>query len=164
MNTGTTLTVALIALAAGGFAGYRLAQPNHDAVPIVAVDAQKPAKKLLYYRNPMGLPDTSPVPKKDPMGMDYLPVYEGDEEAVDDGGLRISPGKVQKLGVRTSTASLQVLDRSLRASCRVDTSRSPCMSTISGRLPSSSMTRVLITACSATPSSRQLTAVPPCSS
>ena len=27
----------------------------------------------------MGLPDTSPVPKKDPMGMDYIPVYEGEE-------------------------------------------------------------------------------------
>ncbi|MBF0184023.1 MAG: efflux RND transporter periplasmic adaptor subunit [Magnetococcales bacterium] len=33
------------------------------------------ARKILYYRNPMGLPDTSPVPKKDSMGMDYIPVY-----------------------------------------------------------------------------------------
>jgi Cu(I)/Ag(I) efflux system membrane fusion protein len=32
--------------------------------------------KILYYRNPMGLPDTSPVPKQDSMGMDYLPVYQ----------------------------------------------------------------------------------------
>jgi membrane fusion protein, copper/silver efflux system len=31
--------------------------------------------KILYYRNPMGLPDTSAVPKQDAMGMDYLPVY-----------------------------------------------------------------------------------------
>jgi membrane fusion protein, copper/silver efflux system len=30
-------------------------------------------RKILYYRNPMGLPDTSPVPKKDWMGMDYIP-------------------------------------------------------------------------------------------
>ena len=35
--------------------------------------AAKPGeRKLLYYRNPMGLADTSPVPKKDPMGMDYI--------------------------------------------------------------------------------------------
>ena len=27
----------------------------------------------------MGLPDTSPAPKKDSMGMDYIPVYEGEE-------------------------------------------------------------------------------------
>jgi Cu(I)/Ag(I) efflux system membrane fusion protein len=32
--------------------------------------------KILYYRNPMGLADTSPVPKQDSMGMDYIPVYE----------------------------------------------------------------------------------------
>ena len=31
-------------------------------------------RKIKYYRNPMGLPDTSPVPKKDSMGMDYIPV------------------------------------------------------------------------------------------
>ena len=37
-------------------------------------------RKLLYYRNPMGLADTSPTPKKDPMGMDYIAVYEGEDE------------------------------------------------------------------------------------
>ncbi len=34
-----------------------------------------PDRRVLYYRNPMGEPDTSPVPKKDSMGMDYIPVY-----------------------------------------------------------------------------------------
>ncbi len=119
MRTGPTLIVVAIALAAGGFAGYRLASPKPDAaVPAVAVDGQKTAKKLLYYRNPMGLPDTSPVPKKDPMGMDYLPVYEGEDEA--ESGLKISPEKVQKLGVRTAAAKMQMLDRSVRASGRVE--------------------------------------------
>jgi membrane fusion protein, copper/silver efflux system len=33
-------------------------------------------KKLLYYRNPMDPKITSPVPMKDSMGMDYVPVYE----------------------------------------------------------------------------------------
>ncbi len=33
-------------------------------------------RKVKFYRNPMGLPDTSPTPKKDAMGMDYIPVYE----------------------------------------------------------------------------------------
>ncbi len=37
-------------------------------------------KKILYYRNPMGQSDTSPTPKKDSMGMDYIPVYEGDKQ------------------------------------------------------------------------------------
>src|SRR5438552_6749551 len=57
-------------------------------------------RKILYYRNPMGLPDTSPVPKKDWMGMDYIPVYEGEEQ--DDGKtVKVSLDKVQRSGVRT---------------------------------------------------------------
>ena len=51
-----------------------------------------------------------------------------------------------------------------RASSRVETVMSPCISTISGAFPSSSRTRVLTTACSSRPSSRADTAVPPFSS
>ncbi len=46
-----------------------------------ASSAPPQAKQILYYRNPMGAPDTSPVPKKDSMGMDYLPVYAEDSSA-----------------------------------------------------------------------------------
>ncbi len=69
--------------------------------------------KILYYRNPMGLPDTSPVPKKDSMGMDYVPVYEGD----DDAGpvVKISVDRVQKLGVRTESAAMRTLTHTIRA-------------------------------------------------
>jgi Cu(I)/Ag(I) efflux system membrane fusion protein len=35
-------------------------------------------RKILYYKDPMGGPETSPTPKKDSMGMDYLPVYAED--------------------------------------------------------------------------------------
>jgi Cu(I)/Ag(I) efflux system membrane fusion protein len=123
VRTGTTLIVAAIALAAGGFAGYRLALPKPEAVAQpVAVDGQKTARKLLYYRNPMGLPDTSQVPKKDPMGMDYLPVYEGEDET--GSGFRISAEKIQKLGVKSAPAKLQVLDKTVRASGRIEVDES----------------------------------------
>src|SRR6266481_2410937 len=55
--------------------------------------------RVLYYRNPMGLPDTSPAPKKDAMGMDYLPVYA--DEAGETGIVKINPERIQTLGVRT---------------------------------------------------------------
>jgi len=78
--------------------------------------ASKPAssdRKILYYRNPMGLPDTSPIPKKDPMGMNYIPVYEGDEP--DDGKtVKVSLERVQRSGVRTEKAESRVLVRSVR--------------------------------------------------
>lgn len=74
--------------------------------------AAKSERKLLYYRNPMGLPDTSPVPKKDSMGMDYLPVYAGDE--ADEKVIKLSPGRVQRSGVRSEAVSRQVVVRPIR--------------------------------------------------
>ena len=71
-------------------------------------------RKILYYRNPMGLPDTSPVPKKDWMGMDYIPVYEGEEQ--DDGKtVKVSLDKVQRSGVRTEAVEARVVVRPVRA-------------------------------------------------
>ncbi len=70
-------------------------------------------RKVLYYRNPMGLPDTSPVPKKDSMGMDYLPVYAG-EEATDGSTVKISAGKLQRAGVRTALAAKSAVTRPVK--------------------------------------------------
>ncbi|GGD87788.1 cation efflux system protein [Aureimonas endophytica] len=80
--------------------------PTAPAVP------ETGARKVLYYRNPMGLPDTSPVPKKDSMGMDYIPVYDGPEEEA--GIVRISPGRVQRTGVRTEAVERRSVSRPLR--------------------------------------------------
>ena len=46
-----------------------------------------------------GAPDTSPVPKKDPMGMDYIPVYADEQD--DPGTVKVSLDKIQRIGVRT---------------------------------------------------------------
>jgi Cu(I)/Ag(I) efflux system membrane fusion protein len=74
----------------------------------------KSDRKPLYYRNPMGLPDTSPAPKKDWMGMDYIPVYEGEDE----GGttVKVSLGKIQRAGVRTEEAGMVALAKPVRVS------------------------------------------------
>lgn len=119
MKTTPTLIAVALALAVGGFAGYRLA-PHEASGGDLAVDGQKSGKKLLYYRNPMGLPDTSPTPKKDPMGMDYLPVYEGEDAASGDSGIRVSAEKIQQMGVKVEPARLQVLDHQVRANGRID--------------------------------------------
>ncbi len=123
MKTGPLFIFLAVALTVGGFAGgYQFARQKTDGATAVTTvnpkNAQKP--KLLYYRNPMGLPDTSPVPKKDPMGMDYIPVYEGEADAAGDSGLKISAEKIQKMGVKAEPARLQVLDKSVRASGRVE--------------------------------------------
>lgn len=69
-------------------------------------------RRILYYRNPMGLPDTSPVPKKDSMGMDYLAVYEGEDS--DDGTIKLSPGKIQRAGVRSEPVVRKIIARMVR--------------------------------------------------
>ncbi|MBU6464020.1 MAG: efflux RND transporter periplasmic adaptor subunit [Bradyrhizobium sp.] len=66
--------------------------------PAPAAEA-KTERKITYYRNPMGLPDTSPEPKKDSMGMDYIPVYEGED--TDDGSVKLSPGRIQRTGAKS---------------------------------------------------------------
>ncbi len=95
---------------------YRAVHANED----VGFDGQLKAeakasvsRKILYYRNPMGLPDISKVPKKDAMGMDYIPVYEGDD--TDGTTVKLSAGKLQRIGVKTEPAALRVLAEPLRA-------------------------------------------------
>ena len=64
-------------------------QPAPAKMSMAEDEGASSEREVLYYRNPMGLPDTSPVPKKDSMGMDYIPVY-ADEDA-DDGTLSVTP-------------------------------------------------------------------------
>jgi Cu(I)/Ag(I) efflux system membrane fusion protein len=87
---------------------FDLAEQEPTAAPPVAAN-----RKLKYYRNPMGLPDTSPVPKKDSMGMDYIAVY--DDEDASDGTVKISLGKLQKTGVRSEQVKRRVLNMPVRA-------------------------------------------------
>ena len=70
-------------------------------------------RKIRYYRNPMGLPDVSASPKKDSMGMDYIPVYEGDE--TDDGSVKLSPGKIQRTGAKSEPVVRQPIRSIIRA-------------------------------------------------
>jgi Cu(I)/Ag(I) efflux system membrane fusion protein len=93
-------------------------EPSFDAKPTPAKSA-KADRKVLYYRNPMGLPDTSPVPKKDSMGMDYVPVYEGEEQD-GSGTIKVSLDKVQRSGVRTEKVARRTIVRPIRAVGAVD--------------------------------------------
>lgn len=127
MKRGAGVLAGVLAVAVALGAGYWLGNrgishgERSAAVQTEAAATQK-ERKILYYRNPMGLPDTSPVPKKDPMGMDYIPVYEGEEEpeAGAANQVRISVEKVQKLGVRTEQAAVRRLDRVVRAAGRIE--------------------------------------------
>ena len=121
MNAYAKATLVVVAVAAASAAGYWWGSRNARAPAALDREAVAPAtqakgqKKVLYYRNPMGLPDTSPVPKKDPMGMDYIPVYEGEELQSNGREIRVSMEKVQRLGVRTETVGRRELTQTVRA-------------------------------------------------
>ena len=86
---------------------------SFDTPPRGGPTSQPGARRILYYRNPMGLPDVSKAPKKDSMGMDYIPVYEGEDE--DGATVKVSPGKLQRIGVRSEPASMRVIAQPVRA-------------------------------------------------
>jgi Cu(I)/Ag(I) efflux system membrane fusion protein len=115
-STVALLGILLLAVACGG---YWLGRSH---VGPIAADSSEPASpKVLFYRNPMNPSITSPVPAKDEMGMDYVPVYaeEGAAEAVP-GTVSIDPTIVQDIGVRTSRAERRTLARQIRTVGRVE--------------------------------------------
>jgi Cu(I)/Ag(I) efflux system membrane fusion protein len=94
-------------------AGADISSDEPNSPPEMIATETRAERKIKYYRNPMGLPDTSPAPKKDSMGMDYIPVYEGDD--TDDGSVKLSPGKIQRTGVKSEPAELRRIRTLVRA-------------------------------------------------
>lgn len=75
-------------------------------------------KKILYWRAPMDPTYISPQPGKSPMGMDLIPVYEGEEAF--GATVRINPVTEQNIGVRTALVRRKDLSQTIRTIGRVD--------------------------------------------
>ncbi|MGK2921879.1 MAG: efflux RND transporter periplasmic adaptor subunit [Methyloceanibacter sp.] len=120
MTRLSSLAILAAGILAGAAGSYWYAH-RPEPMSMTATEHGEPAngeRKILYYRNPMGLPDTSKVPKKDSMGMDYIPVYA--DEADDSGTVKVSLAKVQRSGVRTETVSRKALTQEVRATGTVE--------------------------------------------
>lgn len=82
-------------------------------------------RKILFYRHPMDPSISSNVPAKDEMGMDYIPVYEGEDESTEESSVEgrssfsLSKASQQKIGVTSTVVSRQPLIREIRATGRV---------------------------------------------
>jgi len=81
---------------------------------------QSGQRRILFYRSPMNPSITSPVPAKDQMGMDYVPVY-ADEGASNQpaGTVTIDPVVEQNMGVRTGMAMFMELGRQVNTYGRI---------------------------------------------
>ncbi len=82
-------------------------EPGAPAATTSAATASGGERKVLFYRSPMNPRETSPVPRKDEMGMDYVPVYADEAEGGGAGPegfatVRIDPERQQLIGLKTS--------------------------------------------------------------
>jgi Cu(I)/Ag(I) efflux system membrane fusion protein len=92
--------------------------PAGSSAPAGVATGDAAERRVLHYRNPMNPSVTSPVPMKDQMGMDYVPVYL--EEVSTGGGVaghatvEVSPDELRLAGLRTAVARRGTLARAIR--------------------------------------------------
>ena len=85
--------------------------------PAGSTNASAPApnpsgeKKVKYYKSTMMLGEISKTPRKDSMGMDMVPVYEGED---DTSTISIDPVTIQKMGVRIAPVTKGPVRRVIR--------------------------------------------------
>lgn len=83
-----------------------------------AADGAATRQQPLYYRNPMDPTITSPVPAKDSMGMDYVPVYSDatalPSEVSGMATVALTSNGVQLAGVQTAPVQEMALSREIR--------------------------------------------------
>src|SRR5712664_2773303 len=71
------------------------------------------ARNIKYYKSTMMPGEVSSTPAKDSMGMDMVPVYEG-ETAAESSTISIDPVTVQNMGLRTALVTRGPLWRTIR--------------------------------------------------
>ncbi|MFH7326968.1 efflux RND transporter periplasmic adaptor subunit [Desulfurivibrio sp. C05AmB] len=106
---GIILAFALGAGLTAALSG-RVQVPGHNGHE--AAVGTEAAREVLYYRHPHNPRVTSEEPRKDEMGMDYIPIYADNGDGA---GVRIAPETAQSLGVRTAVASLGTIEPAVEA-------------------------------------------------
>ena len=85
--------------------------------------AQTGGRKVLYYKSTMMLGEISQTPRKDSMGMDMVPVYEGEQDST---AITIDPVTMQNMGVRTARSRKALYIASSAQSAGLNSTRLPC--------------------------------------
>ena len=119
--------VGAVALAAGAGGGYWFAAQRMEMAHAAMMNASPVSAESgadtpepIFYRHPMTPEITSPVPARDDMGMDYIPVYADAGAGGPAGTVQIDPVTVQSIGVRTASAERRTLTRTIHTLGRID--------------------------------------------
>ncbi len=116
------ILLLIVGVAVGGGVAYLYLNskaPGSGSVKQADGGAGK-GKKIRYWQSPMDPTYIRDEPGKSPMGMDLIPVYEGDGEKLEPGTVKIDPVTEQNIGVRTQVVKKRRLTRTIRTVGRVD--------------------------------------------
>jgi Cu(I)/Ag(I) efflux system membrane fusion protein len=119
----TAAVAALATLVVAGAVAYFLgylhpAAPGGGPSPAIK-QAEKGKRKILYWRAPMNPTEIYNHPGKSRMGMELVPVYEGEETVASPGTIRIDPATIQNIGVKTVAVERKRLSREIRTVGRI---------------------------------------------
>jgi len=103
--------------------GMKLVEVKGEAKTAAAAGTAE--HKLLFYRSPMNPSQTSPTPRKDEMGMDYVAVYadeaQGARSSVDGlATVTIDPARQQLIGLQVAPVTRGTVSGSWRTVGRVE--------------------------------------------
>ncbi|MEO5558510.1 MAG: efflux RND transporter periplasmic adaptor subunit [Dokdonella sp.] len=102
---------AILLLVVGYLGGRHQGTSNRAGASTAAVSPST-VDEVLYWYDPMEPAQHFPKPGKSPMGMEMVPKY-ADAGATRD-GVRIDPGTVQNLGIRTAPVEHRILSTAIR--------------------------------------------------
>ncbi len=97
--------------------GMKLVPVRKETAASAGKGREESGGKIKYYKSTMLLGEISQTPRKDSMGMDMVPVYEGEEETQT---ITVDPATVQKMGVRTAVVTKGPLRREIRTVGTID--------------------------------------------
>ena len=118
------IILLIVGVAIGGGAVYLYlnseAPGGGPAMQMETRAGKDKTKKIKYWQAPMNPTYIRDEPGKSPMGMDLIPVYEGEEDSAEPGTVKIDPVTAQNIGVRTRKVQKMILTRTIRTVGRVD--------------------------------------------
>lgn len=116
------VAVVVTLLAAGSiayFLGYLNPVRPGESAPQAMKQPEQGKGKVLYWRSQMDPSEVHDKAGKDRMGMDLIPVYEGEGAAGPPGTVKIDPATIQNIGVKTTAVKRKQLSVEIRTVGRV---------------------------------------------
>ncbi len=124
MNHKEMILILVVLLVLGGIAPERFVGVHPGGNRFQIAEAEKKVtqkkRKILYWRAPMDPTEIYDHPGKSRMGMDLIPVYEGEVAAGKGGTITIDPVTVQNMGIRTAPVKRMDFSRLIRTVGKID--------------------------------------------